>query len=250
MLLAMLNSYKFQEIIASDINGELINMYVQVRDNPDSVISSLKEKEELYNSKTNEDERKELYCLYRTEYNKHITGGVKNSDTAALLITLNKLCFNGLYRVNRDGLFNVPFGKKKTANLADYDNLKEVSRGIRNVRFIEGSYESSMIHASKGTLYYFDSPYRPVSNTASFTSYARSSFNDDSQIKLASMTEALQKKGASFVLSNSDPTETDPDDTFFTDLYTHGVIEKVEARRAISASGGSRKTVSEILVIG
>lgn len=249
MLFAMTNRHSFSEVIASDINGELINMYVQVRDSVSKVIAELKNIETFYNSLPDETARKDFYLKLREEYNIHIAESRRNERGAALLIALNKLCFNGLYRVNQSGLFNVPFGKKPKAVLADYDNVVNVSEKIKNFRFIEGSFESSLVFASPKTFYYFDSPYRPLSKTEAFTSYAKSSFNDDSQRTLASMTEALLKKGAHFALSNSDPMQSETPDRFFINLYQHATVKTVNAQRNIGASSSSRKTISEILVI-
>lgn len=250
MLFAVLNQHTFANVIVSDINGELINMYVQVRDSPTAVIGGLRTVEAAYRNFTSEEERKGFYLSLREDYNAGILKKDRTVWQAVLFIALNKLCFNGLYRVNQSGLFNVPFGKKTSVNLADYENISNVSKRIQGIKFIEGGFESSLPHAKPGAFYYFDSPYRPVSKTEAFTSYAKSSFNDDSQRKLASMTAELASRGARFALSNSDPMDSPQPDRFFVELYSHGVIEKVNARRAIGASSLSRKTVSEILVLG
>lgn len=251
MLLSMLNrEYGFSEIIASDLNGELINMYVQVRDEPARVAKGLKLLEERFNLLKTATDKKEMYLDLRKNYNEGIRKIDRDVEQAVLLIALNKLCFNGLYRVNLSGFFNVPFGKKNSISLADYDNIFSVSKQIQKVKFVEGGFESSLLYAKEGVFYYFDSPYRPLSKTEAFTNYAKSPFNDDTQRKLASMTEKLQERGAQFAMSNSNPMEAEPPDPFFNNLYNHATIYTVDARRAIGASASSRKTVSEILAVG
>ncbi|CAM5188247.1 Dam family site-specific DNA-(adenine-N6)-methyltransferase [Oligella ureolytica] len=127
---------------------------------------------------------------------------------AALFVALNKLGFNGLYRVNNSGLFNVPFGKRKTIKLVDGQNLKKVSELLQDTEILLGDFEETLRFADDGTLFYFDSPYRPLSNTATFTSYAKEDFNNDDQRRLARFCAQTHGLKAKFILSNSNPKNT------------------------------------------
>jgi len=162
---------------------------------------------------------------------------------------LNKTDFNGLYRVNAKGTFNVPFGQRKQVNLFEATNLTDFSRLLQNTEILLGDYRQTAQYAGPKTFFYFDPPYRPLSDSASFTSYAKSSFNDDAQVELAGFTQQLATKEAHFALSNSDPHQSDPDDNFFDDLYADFTIQRIQAARMISARAKGRGNVSELLVI-
>jgi type II restriction enzyme len=169
-------------------------------------------------------------------------------EHAADLIFLNKTCFNGLYRLNKKGLYNVPFGKHKKPTICDSENLKNVSIALKGVTLLQGDFEQLTNYIDDTTFVYMDPPYRPLSTTASFNDYSDSPFNDDSQRRLAAWYKLLNNKQALLMLSNSDPTNTDPEDAFFEDLYKPFNINKVSASRAINSKGSGRGSISELLI--
>ena len=196
VLFDILSKYKLDEVYISDKNLELINTYKSIRDNVDILIKSLKEMEEQYIPLNNED-RKIYYYEKREEYNSlKINSEVNNIEKAILFIFLNKTCFNGLYRVNKKGKFNVPMGAYKKPKICDEENLKNVSLTLRNVKIVYADYRESEKFIDDKTFVYIDPPYRPLNITSSFTSYTENDFNDKEQIELAEYINVLNKKGA------------------------------------------------------
>lgn len=250
MFFAICEQKRFDNVVLSDINAELINVYIQIQNNLSNLIEELNYIEDEFNSLITNDAKKEFYYELRENYNQTITNEESDVYQASLFIALNKLGFNGLYRVNRKGLFNVPFGQKKNANLYDLENLESASYLLQDVDILVSDFRNSTNYVDERTLVYFDSPYRPLPGSPSFTSYAKSDFNDDDQIALAEVAKKVIDLGGAFFLSNSDPTQVDPDDTFFEDLYADYKIEKISAQRLIGAKSSSRGTVSEIVVLG
>ncbi|GMA08933.1 restriction endonuclease subunit M [Tetragenococcus halophilus subsp. flandriensis] len=250
MFFSMTNKFNFGTKIISDVNEELINMYIQIRDNASEVLKITKSIEESFNVLENDDKKKEFYLDLREKFNEGIKVNELDETQASLFIALNKLGFNGLYRVNKHGLFNVPFGQKKKAALVEENNLVAVSNVLQSTEIKVADFRDCEQYANERTLFYFDSPYRPLPNSASFTSYAKLEFNDESQKDLAATCKKVVDKGGKFLLSNSDPTQIDPNDTFFDDLYSSFDIVRIPARRAIGATASRRGVISEILVIG
>lgn len=164
------------------------------------------------------------------------------------MIFLNKTCFNGLYRENKKGLFNVPIGSYKKPLICDSDNLKNVSRKIQNVKIVYGDYRTCQNFVDDETFIYFDPPYRPLTDTASFTSYTYKQFDDLSQKELANFIYNLDKKGAKILVSNSDPKNVNEHDNFFDDIYNNYNIKRVEANRMVNSKGNSRGKIKEILI--
>lgn len=168
--------------------------------------------------------------------------------TAAKLIFLNKTCFNGLYRVNKKDEFNVPFGGYEKPTICDEENLRAVSNILQKAKIICGDFEKSEKYVTLKTFVYLDPPYRPISRTASFTSYSKDDFSEDDQIRLVEFCKRINKKGAKFLLSNSDPKNENPSDDFFENSYKGFHIDTVKAARAINCIGEKRGAVNEILV--
>jgi len=190
-----------------------------IRDNVDILIKSLKEMENQYVPMNNED-RKVYYYEKRSEYNNlKINIEENNIRKAALFIFLNKTCFNGLYRVNKKGEYNVPMGAYKNPKICDEENLKNVSLALKNVKITYADYRESKDFIDDNTFVYIDPPYRPLNITSSFTSYTENDFSDKEQIELANYIDILNEKGAKIVISNSDPKNTNENDNFFDDLY-------------------------------
>ena len=248
VLFDILSKYKLDEVYISDKNLELINTYKSIRDNVDILIKSLKEMEEQYIPLNNED-RKIYYYEKREEYNSlKINSEVNNIEKAILFIFLNKTCFNGLYRVNKKGKFNVPMGAYKKPKICDEENLKNVSLTLRNVKIVYADYRKSEKFIDGKTFVYIDPPYRPLNITSSFTSYTENDFNDKEQIELAEYINVLNKKGAKIVISNSDPKNNDIDDNFFDKLYKNYNINRVKATRMLNSNASLRGAINELLI--
>ena len=248
VLFDILSKYKLDEVYMSDKNLELINTYKSIRDNVDILIKSLKEMEEQYIPLNNED-RKIYYYEKREEYNSlKINSEVNNIEKAILFIFLNKTCFNGLYRVNKKGKFNVPMGAYKKPKICDEENLKNVSLTLRNVKIVYADYKESEKFIDDKTFVYIDPPYRPLNITSSFTSYTENDFNDKEQIELAEYINVLNKKGAKIVISNSDPKNNDIDDNFFDKLYKNYNINRVKATRMLNSNASLRGAINELLI--
>ena len=248
VLFDILSKYKLDEVYISDKNLELINTYKSIRDNVDILIKSLKEMEEQYIPLNNED-RKIYYYEKREEYNSlKINSEMNNIEKAILFIFLNKTCFNGLYRVNKKGEFNVPMGAYKKPKICDEENLKNVSLALKNVKIIYADYRESKDFIDDNTFVYIDPPYRPLNITSSFTSYTENDFNDKEQIELAEYINVLNKKGAKIVISNSDPKNNDIDDNFFDKLYKNYNINRVKATRMLNSNASLRGAINELLI--
>ena len=248
VLFDILSKYKLDEVYISDKNLELINTYKSIRDNVDILIKSLKEMEEQYISLNNEN-RKLYYYEKREEYNSlKINSEMNNIEKAILFIFLNKTCFNGLYRVNKKGKFNVPMGAYKKPKICDDENLKNVSLTLRNVKIVYADYRKSEKFIDGKTFVYIDPPYRPLNITSSFTSYTENDFNDKEQIELAEYINVLNKKGAKIVISNSDPKNNDIDDNFFDKLYKNYNINRVKATRMLNSNASLRGAINELLI--
>ncbi len=160
----------------------------------------------------------------------------------------NRTCFNGLFRVNSHGRFNVPQGRYHNPPYPHAENLRAVSGLLARVTIRQGDFTESLPFVDEQTFIYIDPPYRPLSTTAKFTSYAKNTFTDADQIRLAGFCRKVDVAGARFMLSNSDPRNTDPGDSFFDDLYRGFSIERVSARRAINRNGSGRCSLTEIVV--
>ena len=248
VLFDILSKYKLDEVYISDKNLELINTYKSIRDNVDILIKSLKGMEEQYIPLDNKN-RKDYYYKKREEYNSlKINSEVNNIEKAILFIFLNKTCFNGLYRVNKKGKFNVPMGAYKKPKICDEENLKNVSLTLRNVKIVYADYKESEKFIDDKTFVYIDPPYRPLNITSSFTTYTENDFNDKEQIELAEYINVLNKKGAKIVISNSDPKNNDIDDNFFDELYKNYNINRVKATRMLNSNASLRGAINELLI--
>lgn len=248
VLFDILSKYKLDEVYISDKNLELINTYKSIRDNVDILIKSLKGMEEQYIPLDNEN-RKDYYYKKREEYNSlKINSEVNNIEKAVLFIFLNKTCFNGLYRVNKKGEFNVPMGAYKKPKICDEENLKNVSLALKKVKIIYADYRESESFIDEKTFVYIDPPYRPLNITSSFTSYTENDFNDKEQIELAEYINVLNKKGAKIVISNSDPKNNGIDDNFFDELYDNYNINRVKATRMLNSNASLRGAINELLI--
>lgn len=235
---AVLLSTRPQKAVISDLNEELINAYKAVKNNVSFLIDILSthksknDKEYFY--KVRKEDREDLYkfCSEYLPFNR-----------AARFIYLNKTCYNGLYRVNKKGQFNTPFGKYKNPKICDTETLKEVSEYLNNneVTILNCDYSTTLENATSKDFVYFDPPYDVLPDTKSFTAYNKTGFNQDEQIRLRDYCHDLNTKGVRFLLSNSDTP-------FIRDLYKDYEIITVQAKRSINSDGAKRGKVNEVLV--
>ena len=247
----VINKYDFDEVLISDTNSNLINTYEEIKNNVDDVIHVLSKMESDYLI-LDEEKRKEFYYERRNEFNIEIEKPTNKNATmrAALFIYLNRTCFNGLYRVNKQGKFNVPMGSYKNPTICDTENLIFVSKKLQNVNMRVADYKDIDDFVDKNTFVYFDPPYRPLTKTAGFTEYIEGGFNDEQQIELGNYIDKLAKDGVKVMASNSDPKNVNEDDNFFDDLYRRLNIYRVAASRSINSKGKGRGKINELLICG
>ena len=248
VLINILQKYDVKEAYAFDINLDLINCYNIIKTDVDSLIKELDKKEKEF-LELEDDERQKYFYNIRKEYNSYkIQENESSVKRASEFIFLNRTCFNGLYRVNKNGEFNVPCGKYKNPTICDSKNLRNLSYLIRNVVFQYGDYRKSKRYIDSNTFVYFDPPYRPLSITSGFTSYAKEDFNDENQKELANYFKELDEKNAKLMLSNSNPKNINKDDNFFEEIYKGFNINEISAKRMINANAKGRGEISELLI--
>ena len=247
LFFSILSKYDFEELYISDINAELINAYQAVKNDVDNLIAKLNEMQMLF-LPMDENGRKYFYYTVRERFNSMALNEEIATEKAAQFIFLNKTCFNGLYRVNRKGQFNVPMGAYKNPTICDDENLRNIHEALQNVTIVCGDYSLSKSFIDQNTFVYLDPPYRPISETSAFTSYNSDVFDDDDQIRLARFIDEINSSGAKIVLSNSDPKNVNEEDNFFDDLYKNYKINRVEASRAINSKGDKRGKINELLI--
>ena len=249
VLFDVLSTRQPESILINDINKELINTYTQIKNNCNNLISQLFEIQSIYKSHSLE-ENKTFFYEKRQRYNELIIDGndTEKLEKAALFIFLNKTCFNGLYRVNSKGLFNVPYNNAKNPLLCDIDNLKACSEALQNVEMSVGDYKGCKDFIDSDTFVYLDPPYRPLTQTSAFTSYSENGFTDKEQIELGNFITEISNKGAKVLASNSDPKNSDINDNFFDNLYSKFEIERVSASRMINSNASKRGAINELLI--
>ncbi len=246
MLFYMLQQYpNIRHAVINDVNSDLTTCYRTVRDMPEKLITSLMDIQNAYNALKTEDSRREFFLKVRDRYNEK---NLKPLENTTKFFFLNRTCFNGLYRVNKKGLFNVPFGKYTNPQICDPKTIRLDSEILQRVEILTGDFEETFNYAQGNTLFYFDPPYRPLSDTSSFNDYAKESFNDDAQIRLKEYCDRVNDAGFSFMLSNSDCKGKNEEDNFFDVLYGDYHIERVWASRSINANPSKRGKLTEILV--
>ena len=219
--------------IISDNNPDLINCYRVVKQDVEGLIKSLKihkyEKDYYYEIRALDRDRKKYAEL-------------SDVEKASRSIYLNKSGYNGLYRVNSKGFFNVPFGRHKNPNICDEENLRKVSQVLKNVKIYLGSFEICLDFAEKNDFVYLDPPYYPLSDTALFTSYTKKSFDRSSQIKLFEVFKELNNRECNILLSNSYSD-------FILDLYNDFKIVTLKAKRNINSNSKKRGLIKEVLIL-
>lgn len=246
MLFYMLQNYpNIRRTVINDMNPDLTKAYQVVKRTPESLIKSLTIIQKEYLGINKEEDRKSFYLDARKHFNK---GNLSDVENTAYLIFLNKTCFNGLYRVNSKGEFNVPFGKYENPTICDAETIYADSELLQKVEIISGDFEQTERYIKGNTFFYFDPPYRPLDATSSFNSYAKEAFNDKEQIRLKKYFDRLSAKHCMMMLSNSDCKGRNPKDLFFDNLYKDYVIERVYAARSVNANPKKRGKLTELLI--
>lgn len=232
---AVLLSVKPEKALINDINEQLINLYIQIRDSVDDVLNKI-------NNLDSVPCTKEFYYSIREQYNQKILSGEKDAQAAALMIWLNKHCFNGLYRVNSKGLFNVPFNNRVKGKSVDESNIRAISDYLNQakVNITCMDFEEACTTVSAGDFVYFDSPYVPESETAYFTDYAKGGFSLEDHKRLSKLFKCLDEKGAKIMLSNNDVP-------LVRELYEGYKIQSFAVKRMINRNANKR-TGKEVLI--
>ncbi len=247
VLFWILNNFSNLKLaVINDLNTDLINSYKTIKSNVCDLLVILGKYEEEYHSLAEREiDKKEYYYQKRELFNTRQENSVVQ---AALLIFLNRTCFNGLYRVNKKNGFNVPIGSYKKPMICDSNNLFAVSKALQKVEILSGDFEQTKKFANEESVFYFDPPYKPLSETSSFNSYAKDEFNDDEQIRLKKFCEKLDALESIWLLSNSDVKGKNPNDNFFDNLFEKYTINRVFARRNINANPTKRGKLTELLI--
>lgn len=253
MFFYLKNNFQIKKSYLFDINEELVLSYKVIKEHPSELIKLLLNMRKNY-LKRDSEERKKYYYQKRDKFNKQM----KNFDydkynyswivRAAHLIFLNKTCFNGLFRQNRKGEFNVPHGSYKNPSICDKENILAVNTALENTEVMCGDFETSRKYVTKNSFIYLDPPYRPLNGTANFTNYSKDGFTEEDQKRLAKYYKGMVERGAYLILSNSDPTNEKKEDNFFDRLYSSFHIDRVLAKRIINCDASKRGEIRELII--
>ncbi|MCY0885897.1 MAG: Dam family site-specific DNA-(adenine-N6)-methyltransferase [Firmicutes bacterium] len=236
-----------EDIVLLDRNPVLIAAYRVLQQDPEPVIAILEDWQARY-WEADTSARRDLYYAIRAAFNAglHVPG--QEVLSTARLIFLNRTGFNGLFRVNRRGEFNVPPGRYGHPRILDAANLRAVHRVLQGVTLLSGDFRQTLTFLNAESWVYCDPPYRPLSATAAFTAYAADAFGEEEQRALASWARAAATRGTRVMISNSDPRNNDPTDRFFENLYAGFVISRIQARRTINARADRRGPITELVI--
>lgn len=231
-------------VIVNDSNRDLANAWRVVQSRADDLLGMLGRYAKDYGKLENEKEKRVYYGAVRRGYNEgKLLAGEPDVHRAAQLIFLNRTCFNGLYRVNSQGRFNVPFGRYENPGICDAETIGAASAALEGIEILTGDFEAAVTGADARWFVYFDPPYRPISVTSAFCDYTQGGFGDAEQRRLAALCRHLDGAGARWMVSNSDSP-----DGFFDDLYRGFRIDRVQAARVINSRGSGRGKISELIV--
>jgi DNA adenine methylase len=246
VLFFLLKSFpNLKEAVINDTNPDLTKAFSIIKNEPNKLITTLSKLQTEYYKQVNEDLKREYFLLKREKFN---TRNLDDIENTALLIFLNRTCFNGLYRVNSKNLFNVPFGKYTNPKICDSTTILSDSLALQKVKIMNKDFEKCLKYANTNTLFYIDPPYKPISATSHFTAYSSDKFNDIDQKRLKNFCDSINERGSHFVLSNSDLKNHDDSNNFFDDLYSDYRIERVEASRNINSVATKRGKIYELLI--
>ena len=247
------SKYDMGRAYICDINPDLILAYKVIQNDHKKLIDSLSYMQDEYILMTQE-EKKNFYLDIKSRFNNSMKDfDYKHYDNnhivrASQLIFLNKTCFNGLYRVNKKGEFNVAFGKKDKPSICDIRTIKNVNRALKNTYIINGNYDVLEDLIDENSLVYLDPPYRPLPTKPDTVKYSKFNFDDKEQVKLSNFCKKNSEKGANIIISNSNPKSVDPNDTFFDNIYNGFKIEEVKAKRMINPDKENRHNFNELLI--
>ncbi len=222
-----------ERAILMDTNEELINCYKVIQNKVEELILSLK---------NHRNEKEYFYKIRNMDRNPGEFNKLSDVERASRTIYLNRCCFNGLYRVNSKGYFNVPFGKYKKPKFCDEKNLRAVNLTLKNVVILNKTFETCLNFTEEGDFIYVDPPYQPLTETAYFTSYTKEGFGEEAQLKLFEVFKELDKRGCKVMLSNSYGK-------FILELYKDFKIVIVKAKRAINRDATKRGEIKEVLIL-
>jgi len=237
---------KTKKAIINDINTDLINLYSIIKVEPENLIKRLTKIQSDYHSLKNGDEQKLFFLEKREAFNSNQRNSL---NKASILMFLNKTCYNGLYRVNSKGIFNVPFGRYKNPKICDIKTIMSDSELLQKVTILNGDFTQTLKHiGSENSFFYFDPPYKPISKSSSFNTYAKESFDDTEQERLRDFCKEINSLGHKFLLSNSDPMSYDSKNNYLDLLYKEFTIKRVKAKRRINSNSTKRGEISELLI--
>lgn len=246
VLFFLLQKYpNIHKAVINDINPHITKTYTIIRDNPYELIDALRELQEKFRAAKVYDVQKEIFLNIRSQFNHQ---PLTDTEEAAYMIFLNRTCFNGLYRENSNGDFNVPFGRYINPTICDEELLLADSEVLQKVEIVNGDFACTREYVDSYSFFYFDPPYRPLDATSSFNSYVKETFDDKEQIRLKDFFHSLSSNGHHVMLSNSDCKGHNGFDDFFDRLYQDYFIERVLAKRNINANASKRGTLTELLI--
>ena len=249
----VVQKYNIQSAYLYDINQDLILTYRVIQQDVFKLIETLDIFQRNY-EKLGDKTQSEFFYKTREDFNRNLLKidyskySVEWILRAAQIILLNRTCFNGLFRLNQKGEFNVPAGRYKNPKILDEQNLLKVSKLLEIAEIKKAEFTAVEADIADNSFVYFDPPYRPISKTSDFTSYSKFKFEDAEQIQLGDLFHRLNQKGIKQMLSNSDPKNHDPNDNFFDEIYKDFNISRVPARRMINSNATKRFAINEIIV--
>jgi DNA adenine methylase len=250
MLFYMLQKFpNIKKTIINDINEDLITAYRTIKNSPADLIEALKGIEDEYKAIKEENERRKFYLKVREKYNEHKMSDVEKTQC---LMFLNRTCFNGLYRVNSKGKFNVSFGRYEDPMICNAETILFDSNLLNEMDVIieKGQYflMEKYIDNSELNFLYLDPPYRPINSTSNFNSYDKEQFSDKQQIELSKYCSKISSRNCLWMQSNSDGKAKNPDNTFLEDLYQDFKIQRVYAARSVNSNINRRGKLTELLI--
>ena len=251
MLFYMLQKFpNIKRVVINDINQNLTEAYINIKENAEGLVYRLKHIEQQYLSITDYEKQRVFYLEMRKRFNEE---NLTSIDKTAIFIFLNRTCFNGLYRENSKGKFNVPFGKYTNPTICNEELIYADSKFLNqfDVEILCGDFSETSSKTDKNGLnfFYFDPPYRPLSSTSSFNSYVKEAFDDNEQKRLANFCKEISKKrNCLWMLSNADCSAKNPEDLFFEEIYSIFEIQRVYASRSVNANASKRGKLSELLI--
>lgn len=236
-----------KQAIINDINPDLYRAYHTIKNDPHSLIDALSHIQKAYYQLKTEEEKKTFFLEKREAFNTRKANDLENTT---LLIFLNRTCFNGLYRVNSKGRFNVPFGRYSQPRICDAATILADSEMLQKVILLNGDYEKTLPYAGSPSFFYFDPPYKPISKTSSFNAYATAAFDDRQQERLKEFCAKVDAMGYQWLLSNSDVKKESGESHYFENLYNHNrfYIKRVKAKRNINSVSSKRGEINELLI--